>query len=76
MHIYLRTDVGPRIIACEEFRARIAVRAPICTHAPARAAGSASVDLFGGDGGERGRKGGQLQRVSARASLRWRMDSR
>ena len=56
MHIYLRTDVGPRLIACEEVR--------VCgsgsdLHMPG-ALRAASADLFGGDGGV-GREGGQLQ---------------
>ena len=56
MHIYLCTDDGPRIIACEEVR--------VCgsgsdLHMPG-ALRAASADLFGGDGGERGREGGQL----------------
>ena len=59
MHIYLRIDDGPRIIACESARICGSGSDP---HSPGRgAAGSASVDLFGGDGGERGREGGQLQ---------------
>ena len=61
MHIYLCTDDGPRIIACEEVR--------VCgsgsdLHMPG-ALRAASADLFGGDGGV-GREEGQLQRGSRR----------
>ena len=58
MHIYLCTDLGPRIIACEDVRV-CGSGSDLHMPGPARAA-AASADLFGGDGGV-GREGGQLQ---------------
>ena len=65
MHIYLSTDVGPRIIACEEVR--------VCgsgsdLHMPgALSLRAASADLFGGDGAAQ-RGSSAAERVSAQAS--------
>ena len=61
MHIYLGADDGSRILACEEVRAHLRFGFRSARTGGAAALPESQCGLIGGDGGERGREGGQLQ---------------